>query len=517
MGRRHNAPLRRNETHVFRLFFNELGSANSATLAIVEDDVAIDWAAGYVRAHETAREVTDVTLDVIEGALPAAMRGVLFRNGPGRLERGGESYGHVFDGDGFLLRFAFEGDRVIYRSRFVRTKEYVEEEKAGRILYRGFGTNIPGGMWTNAFRLQFKNAANTSVAFHSGKLFALWEGGLPYEVDPTTLATIGPWEGQGKLRKEWSLLNAITGDHTPFSAHPRRDLAEGSLLNFGTVIDPRGAKLMQYEIDAYGNMAKPTSVELQETIFLHDFVLTPKYRTYLLCKTVMDMKTTLLGTSTAGGSMRFTNAPTIVLVVPRDGGTPIRLEMPACFVFHFTNAFDDGKRVIVDGFKYLDYPQLPGPREKIKKRDREIGPFFTRFVLDLERRKVEEVSLAPNLGELPSIHPGHHGKPYQYAWAPSTPVGSTMTNFTGVARYDTEAKSATYRELGALVGEALFVPNPNGTAEDDGWVTNLAYIPGEHRSDMFILNARTLETVCRLRLPHHVPPGFHGTWVPGLA
>jgi all-trans-8'-apo-beta-carotenal 15,15'-oxygenase len=288
-------------------------------------------------------------------------------------------------------------------------------------------------------------------------------------------------------------------------------------LNFGTVLDPRGAKLMQYDIDADGNMAEPTSVALPETIFLHDFVLTPNYRTYLLSKTVMNMKTTLLGTDTAGGSMRFTNSPTIVVMVPRDGRDPIRLEMPPCFVFHFTNAFDDGKRVLVDGFKYLEYPQFSGPREKMKPRDHSIGPFFTRFVLDPERQTVEEITLGPNLGELPSIHPAHHGQPYRFAWSPSKPVDAKRANFTGIARFDTEAKTSTYRELDALVGEALFVPNPNGTAEDDGWVTTLAYMPNEHRSDLFILDARTLATVCRLRLPHHVPPGFHGTWAPGLA
>lgn len=479
----------------------------------MEHDVEIDWATGYVKAHDNAREATDITLDVVEGAIPAAMRGVLFRNGPGRFDRADVPYGHVFDGDGFLVRFAFEGDRVMYRSRFVRTNEYIEEEKAGRILYRGFGTNVPGGVWKNAFNLKFKNAANTSVTFHSGKLLTLWEGGLPYEVDPTTLRTIGPWDGNGQLLKKPSPLNYFIGKNLPFSAHPRRDVQSGALLNFGSVVDPRGAKLMQYEIDAQGHMATPTAVELGETIFLHDFVLTPKYRVYLLCKTVLDMKRALLGQTTVDEGFRFTDSPTIVLVVPRDGGAPIRLEMPPCFVFHFTNAFEDGKHIFVDGFKYLEYPRLPGPRQKIEKRNRSIGPFFTRFVIDTERQTVEEFALGQNLGELPSIHPSRHGQSYRYAWSPSTAVDSKRTNFTGVARFDTETRTSTYRELDVLVGEALFVPNPNGQAEDDGWVTLLTYVPGEHRSDLFVLDARSLATVCRLRLPHHVPPGFHGTWV----
>ncbi len=477
----------------------------------------IDWATGYVRAHDNAHEITDATLEVLEGALPEALRGVLYRNGPGRFDRDGVDYGHVFDGDGFVTRFAFLGDCVRYRSRYVRTHDYIEEEKAGRILYRGFGTNIPGGAWKNAFDFHFKNAANTSIVFHAGKLLTLWEAGLPYELDPQTLATIGPWEGQGHLLKKRSPLNFMTGKNFSFSAHPKRDLETGALLNFGSVLDPRGAKIMHYEIDADGRMAAPNSTALQDTIFLHDFVITPRFRVYLLCKTVLDMKSALLGKTTVDQGFQFTNAPTIVLVVPRDGSTPFQLEVPACFIFHFTNAFEDGGRILVDGFKYTNYPRLPAPREKIEHRDRSIGPFFTRFIIDTERQTIAEERIGEHLGDLPSIHSAHQGKPYRYAWAPSTAQESTRSFFTGVARFDTETKTSIYRELDVLVGEALFVPNPNARAEDDGWVTMLTYVPNAHCSDLFILDARSLATICRLRLPHHVPPGFHGTWVPGNA
>jgi all-trans-8'-apo-beta-carotenal 15,15'-oxygenase len=270
---------------------------------------------------------------------------------------------------------------------------------------------------------------------------------------------------------------------------------------------------MHYEIDSNGRMMSPTSTALQDTIFLHDFVLTPRYRVYLLCKTVLDMKSSLLGKKTVDQGFQFTNAPTIVLVVPRDGSAPFQLEVPACFIFHFTNAFEDGAHILVDGFKYSDYPRLPAPREKIAHRDRSMGPFFTRFVIDTSRKTISEERIGEHLGDLPSIHAHHQGKPYRYAWAPSTAPDSPRNFFTGVARFDTESKTSTYRELDVLVGEALFVPNPNGAAEDDGWVTMSTYVPNAHCSDLFILDARSLATICRLRLPHHVPPGFHGTWV----
>jgi len=96
------------------------------------------------------------------------------------LRRGGAVYGHPFDGDGMLSRFAFSDQGIHCHNRFVRTNWFLEEEAAGPILYRSFRINKPGGFGRNLLRVRFKNAANTNVVFHGGKLPALWEGGLPH-------------------------------------------------------------------------------------------------------------------------------------------------------------------------------------------------------------------------------------------------------------------------------------------------------------------------------------------------
>jgi carotenoid cleavage dioxygenase-like enzyme len=46
-------------------------------------------------------------------------------------------------------------------------------------------------------------------------------------------------------------------------------------------------------------------------------------------------------------------------------------------------------------------------------------------------------------------------------------------------------------------------------------VLSIVYRAREHRSDLVVLDAWDLATVAVVRLPHHVPPGFHGTFVPG--
>src|SRR4051812_26731055 len=43
----------------------------------------------------------------VEGALPKALRGVLYRNGAARHERAGMRYHHWFDGDGMVQAYRF--------------------------------------------------------------------------------------------------------------------------------------------------------------------------------------------------------------------------------------------------------------------------------------------------------------------------------------------------------------------------------------------------------------------------
>lgn len=61
----------------------------------------------------------------------------------------------------------------------------------------------------------------------------------------------------------------------------------------------------------------------------------------------------------------------------------------------------------------------------------------------------------------------------------------------------------------------MFVPDHAAAGEDEGWLMGLVVNhPGE-TTDLVILNARDFhgEPQASIRIPHRVPPGFHGNWV----
>ncbi|MCU0655162.1 MAG: carotenoid oxygenase family protein [Polyangiaceae bacterium] len=470
----------------------------------------------YRDASRTVDEEVVTRLPVVSGALPPGLRGVLFRNGPGRQERGGLTYGHPFDGDGMLTRFAFTPQGVLYRNRFVETREFLAERAARKPLFRGFGTNLPGGLRANLLRIRFKNAANTSVIRWGGKLLALWEGGLPHAIDPDSLACEGRHDFEGQLRHQGPAVMRWLTPELPFSAHPKVDPERGELYNFGTLFGPRH-KLLIHRVDASGQMDTPRALTLDRLAFLHDFTLTRRFLVFFLFPVSFDVARSLLGLlPPAEAIQQRLDAPTRIWLVPRDGGPPRTFEARPGFVFHFAGAFEESERVVVDGFRMERFPRVEG--SSVLRGSPVVdypSPMLTRFTLDLTDGSVQERQLTEHPGELPGLMPRATLGPHRYVWAIGGPPGHPDPFFHGIWKLDTTTGETRSRSWGDdLPGEPVLVPRPGARGEDDGWLLSLVYRAASRRSELVVLDASTLEEEARLALPHHVPPGFHGTWVP---
>jgi all-trans-8'-apo-beta-carotenal 15,15'-oxygenase len=481
---------------------------------------------GLAQATATVNEeFTDVAL-ALDGELPAGIDGIYFRNGPGRFERGGRRYRHPFDGDGHVTRLHIAGGRVHYTNRFVRTAEYLAEERAGRMLYRAFGTNLPGGLLGNLLRLNFKNAANTSVRWHAGRLLALWEGGAPHALDPTTLATLGKEDFGGGLASPFSSLSRRLAPLLPFSAHPHIDGADGELYNFG-LVSGRPNLLMLYRVGADGVMAAPRRHPLSRFSFVHDFAVTRRWLCFLLPQADFDLRKALLGLSTAVGSLSIaTERPMQLLLLPRQPGAaePRMLTGPPGFVFHVAQAFDDDHgRLVLDVIRYGCYPQFDAFEALFRDPPDGVAPRLERLLIDPERARCERQSIGTEVDqyafELPVSALGALGEPRRILYGVGAPPGRRAPYLTSILRLDTETGALTSRDFGLdLVGEPMPVPGAGG---DEGWLLSLVFRVGQHngrgRTDLVVLRAADLSIQATAALPHALPVGFHGCWVPRAA
>src|SRR5262249_35420781 len=125
----------------------------------------------------------------VEGEIPRELRGTLYRNGPSQkvLPREGYAALHLFDGDGLIHAFRFADGAVHYRSRFVKNASFELEQRLGPSRQSFFNFNVSDPAPEGDARAQ----PNTNVVWHGGKLLAMVENALPFELDPQSLDSLG--------------------------------------------------------------------------------------------------------------------------------------------------------------------------------------------------------------------------------------------------------------------------------------------------------------------------------------
>jgi all-trans-8'-apo-beta-carotenal 15,15'-oxygenase len=483
-----------------------------------------DWASAF---RNVEVELENVPLTAARGTIPPELRGCLYRNGPGRLERGGQWVQHPFDGDGMITALRFQGGSASLRNRFVRTEGWQAEEQAGRFLWRGvFGTQKPGGPLANAFDLRLKNIANTHVVRLGDQLLALWEASSPHALDPESLETRGI-----------SLLEGVLQPGEPFSAHPRFDPGhhgEPRLVTFGVKSGPRSTvRLMEFATTGpeAGRLLSDRRDSFNGFAFLHDFALTPHWAVFL--RNAMAFNPLPFALGLRGAAQCLASKPGEAgefWLIPRGEGAPVKLPAPAGFVFHHLNAFEDAGsgKVVVDSIVYDDFPSI-GPGSDFRDVDFETVPAgrLQRCRIDLTGHSVRTELLEERTCEFAMVSPARQGLEARYAWMAVAQRERGNDPLQAIEKLD--LVSGERREWSAaprgFVSEPVMVPRPAPSAEaeggvpplaeDDGWVLCLVWNGARCASDLVILDAASMQEVAVLELPLAIPHGLHGSWAPG--
>lgn len=471
-----------------------------------------DWKRGY----ESQKGEYSYWIDRLEGEIPLELEGTLFRNGPGALDVHGTPVQHPFDGDGMITAIAIKNGKAYFQNRFVKTKEFIEEQKAGKMLYRGvFGSQKPGGIFKNIFDLRLKNIANTNVIYWGQKLLALWEAAEPYRLDPYTLDTLGIDYLDDNLKPGQS-----------FSAHPwvdphcEMDQGEPCLVNFA--IQPGlKTKINIFEMSPTGKMLRRHSHEIKGFAFIHDFAITPNYCIFFQNPVSYNPLPFLLGLKGAGECINFDrDQPTSIIVIPRKAPYDQVRVFPtqAGFIFHHANAFEkDDQTLCIDSVCYQELTQI---NPEISYKDVDFSALtpgqLHRFTVDLKQEKVTKEMIDPWCVEFPVIHPDKVGRDYRYLYIGATHHPEINAPLQGILKLDLQTKERQFYSFApqGFTGEPMFVPKPNAKEEDEGWVLVFSYNAADHCSQLSIFDAQNITqgAIATLSLNHHIPYGLHGSW-----
>ncbi|PKP87237.1 MAG: carotenoid oxygenase [Alphaproteobacteria bacterium HGW-Alphaproteobacteria-17] len=423
----------------------------------------------------------------VDGEIPAALTGRYLRNGPNPAVAPDPASYHWFTGAGMVhgIRIA-NGRADWYRNRWVRGSE----------ACAALGEPLPPGP-----REGRNDAPNTNVVGLAGRTFAIVEaGGKPVELD-YELATIAhnPFDG------------TLAGAYT---AHPHHDPVTGE-THAVTYRGDEPNKVWHVVLDGDARVIREEAIAVSDGPSIHDCAITENYVLVLDLPVTFSMKMLL-------GGYRFPYAwndahPARVGLLLRNapGDSIIWVPVEPCYVFHPANAYEtkDGK-VIVDvvAHETMFATSKRGPDSERSRMER--------WTIDPAAGTTTRTVIHDHPQEFPRYDERLTTRPYRYIYSVALPdrISSEMEIAdTRLFRHDLAEGTTAVRDFGPghHPGEFVFVPRSDDGAEDDGWLIGLVVNMDDETTALHILNADDFSGPPQavVRLPHRVPPGFHGNWV----
>jgi carotenoid cleavage dioxygenase-like enzyme len=378
------------------------------------------------------------------GELPEWLRGSYYIISPARFGPGAR----WTDGDGMVSRLEFTEDGVEFTSRFI----------AGQ------------------------PAPNATIHWYAGRLLAFADPGLPIELNPVSLQTIGPYDFGGAI------------DHAArLSGRPQIDR---HLVNFA-VSDAAEPTLQVYEFDGSGNLLRRTEYPLAGPESVRDFGLTKR-------------------------RIAFFNGARI-LVAPRfetdeeafwvDSGQGVCLAA--------INAFEAEDQLVLDILEPADsLDQELGSAPDLFTRASAVHA--VRYVIDCKAKTLQRMEMEyDHISRFPAIDPTSQGQCYSDFWflgiKESARAGRKFFNEVahghwgrGYIKDIFEAPRGEY-----LSGTPVFVRNPNKKKKDAALIVQ-HLIPAREKSAFMIFDPQEVRNgpIARVSLKHRLHPGFHATFVP---
>jgi len=423
----------------------------------------------------------------------------------------------ILNADGYVSMFRIKDGRVSFRGRWVETERLKILRDAGRQVYgyyRNPFTDDP--LVQDPANPNRRTVANTSPLVFGGKLYALKEDGLPHELDPNTLATIGTSNFDGGWKSQ------------TFTAHPKIDPVSGDLIAYGNEADGLASDaLWIYRIGADGQVKHEVRTKVPYVSVMHDMALTQKYMLFPFGGYVTSEERLRAGKIHWGWDK---TKPSYIGVLPRDGSAKDMrwFKGPLRCMMHTFNAHDEGDKIVLyapfyDGNFFPFFPNVDGsPFQPELARS-----VVRKITLDMSSRHdgwKEEILWPTAIGDLGKVDPRILSLPSRYLYTsftdPDMPfdgerAGLQRRPVNSYARFDLLTGRRQRYFAGPTHGlqEVTFVPRKGGN-EGDGYIIGVASNYAEARSELVIADAQRMGEgdIARVVLPFKLSSQVHGVW-----
>lgn len=466
----------------------------------------------------SARFEADVYDCEVIGKIPRDLNGAFVRVGadwfyPSRFGPNDSP----FNADGYVSTFRFKNGIVDFKGRWIKTPRFIADRAAGRQLfgiYRNPFTDDPSVKGLD------RTVMNTSPFAFDGKLFALKEDSRPYQLEPRTLETLGPWDFHG------------TYASPTFTAHPKIDPMTGELVCYGYESNGlAGDELYLCTIGRDGRVKHDVRFKVPYVSMLHDIGLTQKH-------------VVIPGGGYTTGMERLkdgkihwawdSSKPSYIGIVPRDGAAKdVRwFKGPERGTIHTFNARTEGNKVVLEApiFDSNPFPFFPSIDGK-PWNPQTARAFIRRWTFDLSSRRdtfTEEIVFNQPLGnDLVRVDTRYHSLPYRYGYvgyadqskpfdeARAGNLRGRVTNSYGRYDFSTGKLDLLFAGNAHSLSECCFIPRSKDAPEGDGYLIGVASNYAEMRSELLIADAQRLGEgeIARVILPFRASAQVHGIWV----
>jgi len=440
-------------------------------------------------------EISAVDLEVIQGSIPKDINGCYIRNteNPIHDSMDGNVNYHPFDGDGMLHMLRFKDGKASYRNRWIRTKAFEEEQKAGRSLWAGLLESRLSKVkserrgWGEAMGklLKLKDSASTDVVVHAGRVIPSWYlCGEAYSLNLETLETegIAPWSPKEGM-----------------SAHCKVDEVTGELLFFNYGMSKSGVFFNYGEVDRNSQLTNYQHIPFvskKVAGFPHDMAFSKNY-------SILNF---------------FGPEKTHFAIIPRKGdASQVRwFEASRTYVLHWLNAYEEGDEIVLDGY-HMNRPDVFMKFESLDLHACE--PQLWRWRFDMKSGTTSERCLDERVFEFGLFNQQFQGRDYKYAYSVHPHKGEFM--FTGLTKHNLKTGESWSFDFGPDVygSEAPVAPKAGWKDEDDAYLVSFLTDMAKDQSVCVLLDAKNIEAgpVCTILLPHRISSGTHTVWADDAA